>query len=89
MLYLEGYSFDPPKAKEAFYEAAMIARGAGTTVALTLSDPFCVERHRQAFLDFIKSGVDLLFANHRGIDVAVSDRKSGGSLHAHPCRTAS
>jgi sugar/nucleoside kinase (ribokinase family) len=65
VLYLEGYSFDPPKAKEAFYDAAMIARNAGTTVALTLSDPFCVERHRQAFLDFIKSGVDLLFANHR------------------------
>ena len=66
-LYLEGYSFDPPKAKEAFYEAALIARGNGTTVALTLSDPFCVERHRQAFHDFIKRGVDLLFANKREI----------------------
>ncbi len=64
VLYLEGYSFDGPKAKEAFYEAAKIARGAGTTVALTLSDPFCVERHRESFLDFIKGGVDLLFANH-------------------------
>jgi sugar/nucleoside kinase (ribokinase family) len=50
---------------QAFYEAAAIAREARTTVALTLSDPFCVERHRQAFLDFIKSGVDLLFANQR------------------------
>lgn len=63
VLYLEGYSFDPPSAKEAFYEAAKIARGNGTTVALTLSDPFCVERHRQAFHDFIRTGVDLLFAN--------------------------
>lgn len=65
ILYLEGYSFDGPKAKEAFYEAAKIARDAKTTVSLTLSDPFCVERHRDSFLDFIKSSVDLLFANHR------------------------
>lgn len=65
ILYLEGYSFDGPPAKAAFYEAAGIARGAGTTVALTLSDPFCVERYRQHFLEFIKSGVDLLFANER------------------------
>ena len=64
-LYLEGYSFDGPKAKAAFYEAAKMARAAKTTVALTLSDPFCVERHRQAFHDFIRSGVDLLFANER------------------------
>lgn len=64
VLYLEGYSFDGPKAKEAFYEAAKIARDAKTTVSLTLSDPFCVERHRESFLDFIKGGVDLLFANH-------------------------
>lgn len=64
-LYLEGYSFDGLPAKAAFHEAARIARAAGTTVALTLSDPFCVERHRQAFHDFIKSGVDLLFANER------------------------
>jgi sugar/nucleoside kinase (ribokinase family) len=64
-LYLEGYAFDGPPAKAAFHEAAKIAKGAGTTVALTLSDPFCVERHRQSFHDFIKSGVDLLFANER------------------------
>lgn len=64
-LYLEGYSFDGPPAKAAFHEAAKIARAAKTTVALTLSDPFCVERHRQSFHDFITSGVDLLFANER------------------------
>jgi sugar/nucleoside kinase (ribokinase family) len=64
-LYLEGYSFDGAPAKAAFQEAARIARDAGTTVSLTLSDPFCVERHRQSFHDFIKSGVDLLFANER------------------------
>ena len=65
VLYLEGYSFDQPKAKEAFYEAASIARGAGTTVALNLSDPFCIDRHRQDFLGFLKRGVDLVFANER------------------------
>lgn len=64
-LYLEGYSFDGPKAKAAFYEAAKMARATNTTVALTLSDPFCVERHRQSFQDFIRNGVDLLFANER------------------------
>jgi sugar/nucleoside kinase (ribokinase family) len=64
-LYLEGYSFDGPRAKAAFYEAAEMARASKTTVALTLSDPFCVERHRQSFHEFIKSGVDLLFANEK------------------------
>jgi sugar/nucleoside kinase (ribokinase family) len=64
IFYLEGYAFDRPKAKEACYEGARIAREKGTTVSLTLSDPFCVERHRESFLDIIKSGVDLLFANH-------------------------
>jgi sugar/nucleoside kinase (ribokinase family) len=66
-LYLEGYSFDGPNAKHAFHEAAKIAREAGTTVALSLSDPFCVERHRQSFHDFVLSGVDLLFANEREV----------------------
>lgn len=64
-LYLEGYAFDLPQAKAAFYEAAGIAKQAGATVALTLSDPFCVDRHRQDFLSFIREGVDLLFANER------------------------
>src|SRR5262249_15062530 len=45
IVYLEGYLFDPPQAQEAFREAARIAHGAGRTVALTLSDPFCVDRH--------------------------------------------
>ena len=67
LLYLEGYAFDGPNAKQAFYDAANIARDAKTTVSLTLSDPFCVERHRQSFLDFIRSGVNLLFANHREV----------------------
>ena len=62
--YLEGYLWDPKDAKEAFRKAAKIAHGAGRTVALTLSDSFCVDRYRAEFVDLIKFGtVDLLFAN--------------------------
>ena len=63
ILYLEGYLFDPPEAQEAFRAAAAIAHEAGRKVALTLSDPFCVERHRTAFLDLVEHHVDILFAN--------------------------
>ena len=62
--YLEGYLWDPKEAKEAFRKAAKIAHGAGRTVALTLSDSFCVDRYRAEFLDLVKGGtVDILFAN--------------------------
>ena len=47
--YLEGYLWDPPQAKEAFLKAATLAHLAGRKVALSLSDPFCVERHREEF----------------------------------------
>lgn len=65
--YLEGYLFDPPRAKEAFFKAAAIAKANGGKVALSLSDAFCVERHRDDFHDFIKSSVDILFANEEEI----------------------
>ncbi|QIB33855.1 adenosine kinase [Ancylobacter pratisalsi] len=62
--YLEGYLWDPPPAKEAFLKAADIAHKAGRTVALTLSDAFCVGRYRDEFLKLIREGVvDLVFAN--------------------------
>lgn len=63
ILYLEGYLYDPPEAKAAFHEAADHAKAAGRKVALSLSDSFCVERHRDAFLSFIRTHVDILFAN--------------------------
>ena len=65
--YLEGYLWDPPKAKEAFLKAAEIAHKAGRKVALTLSDPFCVERHRAEFHDLVARHVDILFANEHEI----------------------
>jgi sugar/nucleoside kinase (ribokinase family) len=61
--YMEGYLFDKQPAKDAYYRAASIARGAGNRVSLTLSDAFCVNRHREDFLDLIKNHTDILFAN--------------------------
>jgi sugar/nucleoside kinase (ribokinase family) len=66
IVYLEGYLWDPPHAKEAFLKAAKIAHGAERVVALTLSDAFCVDRYRAEFLDLIRGRtVDLVFANER------------------------
>ncbi|WP_114964577.1 adenosine kinase [Alkalilacustris brevis] len=62
-LYLEGYRFDGPDSHAAFAQAIATTRAAGGRVALTLSDPFCVERHRAAFRMMIQADVDLLFAN--------------------------
>jgi sugar/nucleoside kinase (ribokinase family) len=67
ILYLEGYLFDPPEAQQAFRTAASIAHAAGRKVALTLSDPFCVGRHREAFLELVEHHVDILFANEAEI----------------------
>jgi sugar/nucleoside kinase (ribokinase family) len=63
ILYLEGYLYDRPEAKAAFRQAADIAARAGRQVALSLSDAFCVDRHRAEFLDLVRSAVDILFAN--------------------------
>lgn len=67
IVYLEGYLFDRPAAKTAFREAVKIANAAGRRVALTLSDAFCVDRHRAEFLDLIRSGIAILFANEAEI----------------------
>lgn len=62
--YFEGYLWDPPRAKEAIRMAASMAHKAGREVAMTLSDPFCVDRYRGEFLDLMRSGtVDIVFAN--------------------------
>ncbi|MEV4319979.1 adenosine kinase [Actinocrispum sp. NPDC049592] len=61
--YLEGYLWDRPRAKDAFRLAMSLAHSAGRKIALTLSDSFCVERHRAEFLALIRSHVDVLFTN--------------------------
>ena len=61
--YLEGYLWDPPEAKAAFIKAAETAHAAGRKVALTLSDSFCVDRHRAEFRDLVDGHIDVLFAN--------------------------
>src|SRR5579863_10447454 len=65
--YLEGYLFDPPRAQAAFRAAARAAHAAGRQVALSLSDPFCVGRHRAAFRELVMGEVDILFANEHEI----------------------
>ena len=65
--YLEGYLWDPEGAKEAFRKAMEIAHSAKRMVALTLSDPFCVDRHRADFIQLVSEDVDILFANEQEI----------------------
>ena len=68
IVYLEGYLWDPPAAKEAFRKASTIAHAHGRRVALTLSDSFCVDRWRAEFLELMRGGlVDLVFANQTEI----------------------
>jgi sugar/nucleoside kinase (ribokinase family) len=65
--YLEGYLFDKEQAKKAFVRAADAAHDAGRRVALTLSDAFCVDRHREDFRKLVENHVDILFANESEI----------------------
>ena len=67
VVYLEGYLFDPERAKQAFIKAADIAHAGDGKVSLTLSDPFCVGRHREAFRALVENHVDILFANEEEI----------------------
>jgi sugar/nucleoside kinase (ribokinase family) len=91
VVYLEGYLFDSDAGKAAFRRAAAVAHDAGREVALTLSDGFCVGRHRADFLAFIKSSVDLVFANESELlalyettdfDTAVARLKGDAKLAA-------
>ncbi len=64
VVYIEGYLLDAPPAASALAKAVELARGAGTLVSLSLSDPFVVERHREAILELVEGGeVDVLFGN--------------------------
>src|SRR5690606_21456663 len=66
--YFEGYLWDPPHAKEAIRRCAAMAHEGGREVSMTLSDPFCVDRFRDEFLDLMRSGtVDIVFANEHEV----------------------
>ncbi len=67
IIYCEGYLYDTDSAKSAIRHVMDIASDAGTTVSITLSDPFCVERHRNEWLDLLADKVDLVFANEAEI----------------------
>lgn len=62
-IFLEGYRFDGPDSIAAFEKAVRATKSAGGRVAITLSDPFCVERHRDEFRRMIRDDIDLLVAN--------------------------
>lgn len=79
-IYLEGYRFDGPDSHEAFAKAIKACKAAGGKVSLTLSDPFCVERHRDAFRNMIKNDVDLLFANEHEIEAMYQTGDLDGSI---------
>ncbi len=80
--FLEGYLWDPEPAKKAFLRAAEIAHAAGRKVALSLSDPFCVERHREEFRDLVDNHVDVLFGNEAEVLSLYQTNDLDGALAA-------
>jgi sugar/nucleoside kinase (ribokinase family) len=83
IVYLEGYLWDPSEAKKALRTAATIAQEAGNQVALTLSDPFCVDRYRAEFLDLIRGGkIDILFANIHELKSLYETADEGSAIAA-------
>jgi sugar/nucleoside kinase (ribokinase family) len=87
--YLEGYLWDPPRAREAFHVAAQAAHAARRQVSLSLSDSFCVDRYRDGFREFVKQHVDLLFANESELTSLYGSRdvRSALQLAKADCRT--
>lgn len=88
-VYMEGYLWDPPAAKQAFLHAAEIAHAAKRRVSITLSDAFCVDRYRVEFLSMVREGiVDLLFANEHELKALyeTSDLQSAIDAVREDCR---
>ena len=88
IIYLEGYLFDPPAAREAFVKAADIGRKTSRRVAFTLSDAFVVERHRDALLGFIDAKADIVFANEAEAMALFQTQDFGEALHALSAKVA-
>jgi sugar/nucleoside kinase (ribokinase family) len=90
VLYLEGYLFDRDDAKQAFRQAASLAHSHGRVVALTLSDAFCVDRHRSDFRALVRDEIDVLFANEDELKslYEVDDFDEAVALLRHDCHIA-
>ncbi|HEU4475518.1 MAG TPA: adenosine kinase [Methyloceanibacter sp.] len=90
IVYLEGYLFDRDAAKAAFREAARAAKEAGAKVALTLSDAFCVDRHRDDFKALVQHGTDIVFANEKEITslYQVNSFEEAADLAMNDCEMA-
>jgi len=82
IVYLEGYLWDLPPAKAAMRKAVAVAHDHDGSVALSLSDPFCVERHRREFLDLLVDGVDVLFGNEEEVTRLFAARSLDAALEA-------
>lgn len=67
VVYLEGYLWDQPSAKAAMREAIEVAHANDAAVALTLSDPFCVQHHRAEFLELLNGDLEMIFANEEEV----------------------
>lgn len=80
--YMEGYLYDKPEAKGAFRQAAKIARVSGRIASITLSDSFCVERHRADFLDLIRNDIGMVFANESEIKSLYQTQSFDGAVQA-------
>lgn len=90
ILYLEGYLWDPPAPRAAMRSAIAVARAAGTKVAFTLSDVFCVEGHRGDFRALLDAHVDLVFGNENEVKALYQTDDLGAAmarLAAHACTT--
>jgi sugar/nucleoside kinase (ribokinase family) len=85
IIFLEGYLFDAPEAKAAFVKAAEIAHKNQRKVALTLSDLFCVDRHKAAFRSLVANHIDILFANEAEI-IALYDAPDFDAALDHACK---
>lgn len=82
IVYLEGYLWDLPPAKAAMRKAVAVAHDHDGSVALSLSDPFCVERHRREFLELLVDDVDVLFGNEEEVTRLFAARSLDAALDA-------
>ncbi len=80
--YMEGYLYDKPAAMKAFREAARISQAAEKLTSITLSDSFCVERHRDDFLDLIRASINIVFANESEIKSLYKTQNFSGAIDA-------